>query len=401
MSRKLTSLNPALAKLVHEGYELEFRPGLLLVHGVPYVNSQRQIAFGTLVSELSMESPDIVGKPGSHQMHFIGEHPCYAEDGRIFTPVQHSSGDFNLGNSLVAQHHFSHKRKDQQGAWMEYEDYYVKVKTYVRAISDQAKIIDPNVDARTHKVARWADDTTPFLYADTASTRAGILAINERASDLRVAIVGLGGTGGYVLDFLAPTYVPEIHLFDGDQLHQHNAFRVPGAISADTLERRLSKVDWLAEHYGNLRRGVVPHTEMIDEGNVNRLAEFDYVFLCIDRGIARGLILDRLKDTATIVIDCGMGMQVSGGDQKLWGTIRTTVSTPKNRDEAARLMPMTDRDDDLYRSNIQIKEMNAINAAMAISRWKRMIGMFVDDRLETESTYNTALNQMSNKVAQL
>lgn len=397
MSRRLTSLNPSLAKLVHEGYELEFRPGQLLVHAVPYVNAQGVISHGTLVSELSMESPDIVSRPGSHQMHFIGEHPCFS-DGRPFTPVQHSSGDFDLGNGLHAQHHFSHKRKDQHGAWIDYEDYYVKVKTYVRAISGQAKILDSKVDARTHKVTRWADDTTPFLYSDTASTRAGILAINERASALKVAIVGLGGTGGYVLDFLAPTYVPEIHLFDGDYQRQHNAFRTPGAISPETLGRQLRKVEWFAEHYSQFRTGIVPHAEMIGEGNVHRLAEFDYVFICIDRGSARALILEGLKDAGTVVIDCGMGMQVSAGEQKLWGTIRTTSSTPATREQAARLMPLVDRDDEIYRSNIQIVEMNAMSAAMAVMRWKRMVGMFGDDRRETESTYNTALSQLSNKA---
>jgi hypothetical protein len=285
----------------------------LLIHAVPYVNAQAQIAYGTLVSELSMDSPDVVGKPSTHQMHFIGDHPCFA-DGRVFTPIQHSSAEFPLGNGVTAHHYFSHKRRDKQRNWVDYEDYYVKVKTYVDVIAGQAKIIDPSVDARTWKVARWADDTTPFVYADTASTRAGILAINERASNLRVTIVGLGGTGGYVLDFLAPSYVPEIHLFDGDHLHQHNAFRAPGAISSATLERRLHKVEWYAEHYGNLRRGVVPHAEMIHEGNVHQLSQFDHVFLCIDRGPARGLILDYLKDTPTIVIDCGMGMHVSKGD---------------------------------------------------------------------------------------
>ena len=344
-----------------------------------------------------MESPDIVSRPGSHQMHFIGEHPCYS-DGRLFTPVQHSSGDFNLGNGLHAQHYFSHKRKDQHGAWVDYEDYYIKVKTYVRVISAQAKVLDPDVDARTHKVARWADDTTPFLYSDTASTRAGILAINERASKLKVAIVGLGGTGGYVLDFMAPTYVPEIHIFDADYLRQHNAFRTPGAISPDTLERRLRKVEWFAEQYGQFRRGIVAHAEMIDEGNVHRLAEFDYVFICVDRGSARALIIERLKDTDTVVIDCGMGMQVSAGEPKLWGTTRTTISTPANRDQAANLMPLVDRNDDIYRSNIQIAELNALNAAMAVARWKRVVGMFIDDRQETESTYNTALSQLSNKT---
>lgn len=318
------------------------------------------------------------------------EHPCHA-DGRIFAPIQHASGDFALANGLRAQHYFSHK--PSKG----YDDYYEKVRTYARVISDQARIIDPSVDARTWKVARWADDPTPLVYADTASTRAGILAINERASNLRVAIVGLGGTGGYVLDFMARTYVLEIHLFDGDYLRQHNAFRTPGAISAATLGRHLFKVDRLAEHYAHFRRGIVPHAQMIDESNVHLLEDFDYVFLCIDRGPARALIIDRLEKSQAVLIDCGMGMGVTPSSMQLWGTVRVTVSAPHSRAEAARTMPLADRDDELYRSNIQICEMNALNAAMAVIRWKRLVGMFVDDREEVEATYNTGLNQMNNK----
>lgn len=398
MSRLLISRNPCLERLVEEGYELEFRPGYLLVHAVPYVTAERQVAYGTLVSELSMDSPYTVGRPSTHQVHFIGDHPHYA-DGRLLTPVQHSSGDFQLGDGLHAHHHFSHKRKDARGRWIDYEDYYVKIKTYVRAISDQAKIIDEHATAKTFKVARWSDDTTPFLYSDTASPRAGILAVNERAAHLKVAIVGLGGTGGYVLDFLAPTYVAEIHLFDGDYLHQHNAFRAPGAIAADTLNRRLRKVEWFSEHYGHFRQGVIPHAEMIHEGNVDCLAAFDYVFICIDSGSARSLIIDRLRESSAVIIDCGMGMQVTPHEQTLWGTLRVTTSTPATRGEAARLMPLADREDDLYRSNIQVIELNAMNAAMAVARWKRIVGMFADDRQEVESTYSTVLSQLSNKVS--
>jgi tRNA A37 threonylcarbamoyladenosine dehydratase len=51
-----------------------------------------------------------------------------------------------------------------------------------------------------------------------------------------------GGTGSYVLDFVAKTPVKEIHLFDGDIFDQHNAFRAPGAPSGEELEQRLKKV---------------------------------------------------------------------------------------------------------------------------------------------------------------
>jgi tRNA A37 threonylcarbamoyladenosine dehydratase len=49
----------------------------------------------------------------------------------------------------------------------------------------------------------------------------------------------MGGTGSYILDLVAKTAVMEIHLFDGDDFNQHNAFRAPGAASLEDLEKHM------------------------------------------------------------------------------------------------------------------------------------------------------------------
>lgn len=84
MSLKLINLNPCLKRLQDEGYELEIRDGFLMVHSVPYVNSNKEVLKGTLITNLVLVSPDVVGKPNTHQMYFNGEHPCHP-DGRILT----------------------------------------------------------------------------------------------------------------------------------------------------------------------------------------------------------------------------------------------------------------------------------------------------------------------------
>jgi hypothetical protein len=71
MSHQLISRNPDLQRLRDEGYEIEVRSNLLLVHSVPYVNSLREVALGTIVSELTTASPGVLDKPGTHQVHFI------------------------------------------------------------------------------------------------------------------------------------------------------------------------------------------------------------------------------------------------------------------------------------------------------------------------------------------
>ena len=65
-----------------------------------------------------------------------------------------------------------------------------------------------------------------FHYVDTATSRAGIVAITEKLSRSEIGIIGLGGTGAYILDLVPKTPVREIHLFDGDEFLQRQ--RVPG-----------------------------------------------------------------------------------------------------------------------------------------------------------------------------
>ncbi len=389
MSRLLISRNPELQRLIDEGYEIEVRAGYLLVHSVPYVNSKKEVARGVIVSELTTSTTDVLGRPSTHQVHFIGEHPCKA-DGADLVQIRCQSGEFKLAEGITAQHWFSNKPKCGH-----YETYYEKVTSYVRVISSQAKALEPNVDARTFRTREPVEDDSVFLYQDTASSRAGIQRLAARFRPLRIAFVGLGGTGSYALDLVAKTHVVEIHLFDADLLKPHNAFRFPGAISRETLDRGITKVKYLSEYYSTMRRGVVPHEVMIDEDNVMELASFDYVFLCVDRGEARQLVLRALANTGVTVIDVGMGLNLSDDQESIWGTCRVTASTPSTRDIALARIPKVDRDEELYASNIQVADFNCLNAALAVAKWKRMCGFYLDDHDEYETTFSVNLNQLS------
>ena len=87
----------------------------------------------------------------------------------------------------------------------------------------------PEATGQTHAPAVEDPDGSPFAYTDTATPRAGPDAYAARLEGLRVAIVSAGGTGSYILDLVAKTTVAEVHLCDGDQFLQHNAFRAPSA----------------------------------------------------------------------------------------------------------------------------------------------------------------------------
>jgi hypothetical protein len=60
-------------------------------------------------------------------------------------------------------------------------------------------------------------------------------------------------------------------------------------------------------------------------------------------------------------------------------------------------MPLTENEaEDIYRSNIQIADLNALNAVLAIGMWKRLCGFYSDNSQADHITYSTNLNEMGN-----
>jgi hypothetical protein len=98
---------------------------------VPYVNAQREVKRGTLVSELTLAG-DVTAAPKTHVAFFIGDHPCN-KDGSEIGQIKHGSGNQDLGDGLVVNHSFSNKPKDG------YPDYYAKMTRYIEVISHPAR----------------------------------------------------------------------------------------------------------------------------------------------------------------------------------------------------------------------------------------------------------------------
>jgi hypothetical protein len=194
----------------------------------------------------------------------------------------------------------------------------------------------------------------------------------------QVAIVGLGGTGSYVLDLVAKTPVHEIHLFDGDDFLQHNAFRAPGAASIDDLTARSRKVDYFKNVYSKMRQGIVAHAEYIDENNVDQLRGMSFVFLCIDAGSAKRLIVERLEAWDMPFTDAGLGVDLT--DSALGGIVRVTTSTRNRRDHFRQRVSFANdhNGDNEYDRNIQIADLNAMSAVLAVIRWKKVFGFYRD-----------------------
>jgi len=390
MSQQLINLSSDLTHLRDEGYDVEVRLNHLLIKHVPYVNSNKEIKFGILVSELDLVG-NVTTQPSTHVVHFAGDHPCNT-DGSEMVKIKHQSAQKSLDRDLVIHHSFSSKPCGG------YNDYYEKMTTYVAIISSPAQSIDPNVTARTFPVIESEEDESVFNYIDTASSRAGVNVVTRKLEIGRVGIVGLGGTGSYVLDLVAKTPVKEIILFDGDKFSQHNAFRSPGAPSLDELKEKPKKVTYFKDRYSKMRRNIVANDCYIDASNIDQLQGMDFVFLCLDRGEAKRLIVAKLEELRIPFIDVGMGVELV--DEALLGVLRITTSTVEKREyvRGKNRIPFSDGDgNNDYSRNIQIADLNALNAALAVIKWKKLFGFYRDFENEHYSTYTIDGNKLINE----
>jgi hypothetical protein len=314
MSRKLFDRSPDLKRLRDEGYDLGFVGTHLLVGQVPYVNAAKEVKRGTLVCALSIHE-DATTKP-PHEAFWIGDKPCDAA-GRPLEFVSDSS--YVISPELTAQFTFSSKPTHGRG----YADHHEKMTTYVKILLHQAQVIEPGAKATVFPRIGPDPEETVFKYFDSASSRAGIEDMAFKLARDNIAIIGLGGTGSYILDQVAKTRVKQIHLFDDDWFYQHNAFRSPGAVAFEEFRPKFRKVDHYCSVYSKLRHGVVPHPYRVTEANVHELQSMNFVFISIDRGDAKVPIISALEGAGISFIDVGMGVHRSNAG--LFGILRVTT----------------------------------------------------------------------------
>jgi hypothetical protein len=392
MSPLQLARNADLQRLRSEGYNVAVLDGFLVISEVPYLTDTGSVARGQLVCPLTLVG-DVTTRPGDHVMHFIGSTP-HQRSGRPFKFIN-SSAPTVLSSTLTATHMFS--SKPEQG----YADYYEKVTAYANLLENEARSVDDQLSSRTFPVVLGSEEETVFEYIDTASARAGIAAISAKLAVSNVAIVGLGGTGAYILDFLAKTPIGAIHLFDADVYLQHNAFRAPGASSSGDLAEAIPKVEYHRRTYSKMRRNLVAHPYRVDGSNVQELAGMDFVFLALDSGPAKALIVRGLESSGTAFIDVGMGLVFAG--ESITGTLRVTTSTPEMRSHVwtkNRIPFPVDDAAAVYDQNIQVVELNALNAALAVIKWKKLVGFYIDLEREHFATYSIDGDHLTNEDLQ-
>lgn len=372
MFQKLVSRNDDLGRLVDRGYAVAFDSNCLVVRDIPYLDGAGALQHGALVAKLAFIDRERVQQV-DHQVYFAGSVPHGLDSapirnlggGPATIPLSQRFADVRVERS------FSNKPRKTG----KFENFFDKIESYVAIVSGPA-IERFHANPLTFRCDEQVAEDAIFKFQDTLTSRAEIGDLAALFAGEIVSVIGLGGTGAYVLDALVKTPVPEIRGFDGDMFHVHNAYRSPGALREEELGQ--SKAAVYQARYEPFRHGLRLEAKYIDETSTADLAGTTFAFVCVDKGSARAAIFDVLIAMGIPFIDVGMGLNRKHG--ALNGMLRTTYYAVEDAEaiRARNLAEMSDAPENLYRANIQIGELNALNACLAVTRYKQLRGFYLE-----------------------
>jgi hypothetical protein len=368
---QLVSHNPDIKRLVDKGYAIKFEGAYLVVRDIPYLNSDRQLCIGAIVTKLVQIDKLRFSGAEDHQIFFAGSHPCNLDGGAV---PNLGGGQTQLplqDNSIVVERSFSNKPPNG------FPNLFEKIESYVRIIAGPAMALH-DANPYTFRIDEDVAASTIFRYQDSLSGRAEIGDLAQLLNNDVIAVIGLGGTGAYVLDFMVKAPVKEVRGFDGDFFHVHNAFRSPGRLNDTDLGRRKAEV--YQERYQNFRYRLLLEPKYIDRASEGELDGVTFAFVCVDHGPSRAQIFGALLARRIPFIDVGMGLNRKLGP--LNGMLRMTYYPAdvgsEIRDKG--LATLVDDPDEEYHLNVQISELNALNATLAVVRYKQLRGFYADTR---------------------
>ncbi len=179
------------------------------------------------------------------------------------------------------------------------------------------------------RLIRAFDSALPKLSAIfDRNVRAFGPAVQDTLGDLRMGIVGCGGTGSSVGEQLIRLGVRHLTLVDPDELSETNLTRVYGSAKSDVGD---PKVQVLARHLARIApelRCETVQSMLTLESAARCLIGCDVVFGCTDDNAGR-LVLSRLATyLLTPVIDCGVLLSSDAAGQLTGIDGRVTILSP-------------------------------------------------------------------------
>ena len=363
------------------GFFVTAGPDLLEAENVPCLLKDGVIGSCTITQSYDPETGKSNEQIGNalHAARITIDQEC---DGRVYAADGNPIGAYLDGDDKSWSD--ISVRKGSQDRPEDDESARDSVYRYAKRIVGAVAAFDPA------KTTSFSQPEEPFKIPNAFEARAGIGPVQNRIRDQRIAIIGLGGTGAYVLDLIAKTPVPQIHLLDSDHFGWHTFIRAPGAPTEDEIEcqkgKAWSKVAYYRAKYDALRNGIHAHAVRVEDSAW--LAKFlsehpvDYAFVCIDQRAGsdsprQDVVYAALTEAGIPFIDSGISITVE--NDSIRGAVTTSAYDAgslewQNAIPNARIASNAPG----YR-NVQLPEVNALAAALTVMEWRRRTGQYVSE----------------------
>ena len=384
MPESPTGPRPDIQRLLDDGHTVIIEGQYIIVEKVPYIAAGPMVSWGAIISAYDEKE----GVKGDHTVWFTGSVPYTAKGESLqHVLIADTNPAVIAGREVQCRMSYKSERADTL------DNFYNKLTHYIRKLHSYVQELDPNVSASGTGTLSVRQQRSVFFYPNMAIARAGLDAYDDKLKLSKVAIIGLGGTGSYILDALAKTPVEQIHLYDDDIIDPATVYRMPGALTIEEAHKELRKTDYLKSVYERMRVGVESHPARIDQANVHELNDCQFVFIAVDDGPSRGLIARFLAEKGIPFIDTGIGVDKVPEDAKLLGRVRVSAIDAQNKSLINKLPTADDREEAVY-NNIQLAELNAMNAMLAIILYKQKIGFYAEEMPVQTLRYNLSFQSL-------
>ena len=319
----LASRNPFIERLVKLGYDVGFINAHLVIFGVPYLNAAGELKYMDLISPLDLRENNLIDAPSDHKVYFAGEIPCNIDGQKIAAGTSEEAR--KVSDDIGGTRMLSSKPEGMRA----YNSIEEKITQYLDLITAPALLKYPGTTPRRALQKHLEAPISPLMFPDSLSAREGVVELSHKLRGRKVGVIGCGGTGAYVLDYLAKTHLEEIHLYDDDIVHVHTLFRLPGVYGERHLGAR--KVDALADTYGHFHCGIRPHPQRVGPDNIDVLNGLDFVFVCVDERMAHPQWVDLgiyLQSLMLLAVEHGLATCAQGFWRRHAGTLQRELQLP-------------------------------------------------------------------------
>ena len=212
----------------------------------------------------------------------------------------------------------------------------------------------------------------------------------DKGSGQKIGIVGLGGVGLWLLDLMSKTDVGEIRIWDGDHIEGRNLLRAPGWAGQDAIGK--NKAEYFGQLYSQFRKGISICPEYLDPDGPSDLFDgLDFVFIAIDRADTRGALCERLEEAGVSFVDVGMGIERQQGEVR--GSLQVFFSGKDAGRWRIGIPTVVGIGEQEYHI-LQLADLAALNASLAVGVWRRHIGQYAKDSKDWLVRYSVEGNTL-------